>query len=163
PANGVSDLIEASKADILQIEDQSRRDRGLNALEAALRSPEPAVATAALRALYGIRDVSYEKGRFRDAVLSRLDDDDAQVRGAAAEVEDAVLVAWRRTKDSPAGGLWNHILGQVTPTREPRVRVIFEILKADRTDAPQLLERALDARSLDPAAKPVAVRLALEG
>ena len=239
PANGVSDLIEASKADILQIEDRSRRDRGLDALEAALRSPEPAVAAAALRALYAIRDVPYEKGRFRDAVLSRLDDDDAQVRGAAAsalmlvkaedrdvdrlldvaerhpadmsrelfaaallskyrvegrladlfvrglgvedaraavdtanmlrsmwvsaEVEDAVLAAWRRTKDSPEGGLWNHILGQVTPTREPRVRVIFEILKADRTDAPQLLERALDARSLDPAAKPVAVRLALEG
>ena len=239
PANAVSDLIEASKADILQIEDRSRRDRGLDALEAALRSPEPAVAAAALRALYAIRDVPYEKGRFRDAVLSRLDDDDAQVRGAAAsalmlvkaedrdvdhlldvaerhpremsqqlvvaallsksrvegrlaglfvrglgaedaraavdtanmlrsmwasaEVEDAVLAAWRRTKDSPAGGLWYHILGQIAPTREPRVRVIFEILKADRTDAPQLLGRALDARSLDPAAKPIAVRLALDG
>ena len=79
-----------------------------------------------------------------------------------AEVEDAALATWRRTKDTPAGGLWNHILGQIQPTREPRVRVIFEILKADRYDASQLLARALEPRNLDPPARPVAVRMALD-
>lgn len=239
PVDDAARRLKGWKEDVLQIEDAKRREEGLDAIEAALRSTDPTTAAGALRSLYDLRDVPYDKQRFRHAVLSRLDDGDARVREAAAfalmqvkpedrdvdrlldalaahpdggsrglvvaawlsknrvegrladafvralgvedaraavdaanalrgmwvtsEVEDAVLAAWRRTKDDPAGGLWNHILGQITPTREPRVQAIFEILEADRTDAPQLLDRALDARSLDTAAKPLAVRLALEG
>lgn len=221
-------------ADVLQIEDPRRREEGLDAIELALRSPDGPTAMEALRSLYELRDVPYEKSRFRPAVLARLGDPDRSVRGAAAfalmnvapepadterlldvleshppeeapglivaawlsknrvegrlaalyvralgvddersavsaaselrgmwvtaEVEDAVLAVWRRTRTHSG---WNHILGQITPTREPRVRVIFELLEPDTTDAPQLLDRALEARSLDPAAKPLAVELAL--
>jgi len=238
-ANDIAKRLQGWKEDVLQIEDAKRREEGLDAIEVALRSTDPTTAAGALRSLYDLRDVPYDKSRFRNAVLSRLDDPDARVREAAtfalmqvkhedgdvdrlldaveahlaegsrglvvaawlsknrvegrladlfvralgvedargavdaanalcsmwvtSEVEDATLAAWRRTKDDPAGGLWNHILGQISPTRDSRVRVIFEILKADRTDAPQLLGRALESQSLDPYARPLAVRLALEG
>ncbi len=189
-----------------------------------------------LRLLYAIRDVSYDHGRFKDAVRSRLDDDDPRVRSAAlgamlqvdptpadvdeslrvlarhpedtsglitvawmskgrvegeladlyvqalahfdgrdalnvanqlrglwvtAEVENAVLDARRR---SEGGGLWPYVLGQMRPTRAPRVRAIFEALKKEGPNGSdgQLLERALGERELDPEAAPVAASLAAE-
>ena len=238
-ANDAAKRLQGWKEDVLQIEDAKRREEGLDAMEVALRATDPATAAGALRGLYDLRDVPYDKSRFREVVLSRLDDGDARVRETAAaalmqvkpedgdvdrllnaieahpdgeswglvvaawlsksrvegrlsdsfvraldvadaravanaanllrgmwvtaEVEDAVLSAWRRMKDDRDGGGWNYILGQMSPTREPRVRAIFELLRVDRTDTPQLLDRALDARNLDPAAKPLAVSLALEG
>jgi len=239
-ANDVAKRLQGWKEDVLQIEDARRREEGLDAIEVALRSTDATTAAGALRSLYDLRDVPYDKQRFRNAVLSRLDDPDARVREAAtfalmqvkhedgdvdrlldavearlaegsrglvvaawlsknrvegrladlfvralgvedaravantanllrgmwvtAEVEDAVLAAWRRTKDDRGeGDGWNYILGQISPTREPRVRAIFELLRVDHTDTPQLLNRALEAQNLDPAAKPLAVTLALEG
>jgi hypothetical protein len=80
----------------------------------------------------------------------------------APEVEQAVVDAWRRRPAPSGDGLWLHILGQIRPTREPRVRLIFEILRQDRSDAPQLLSRALEARNLDASAVGVAATLAAE-
>ena len=86
-----------------------------------------------------------------------------QLRGkwVAAEVEQAAVDAYRRNHEA-SPGLWFHILGQFRPTREPRVRLIFEILETAGYDAPQLLDRALQEPNLDPAAKALAADLALE-
>ncbi len=227
--------VDGWKGDVLQIADPGRREAGLVAFEGAIRTGDAALASAALRSLYALRDAAYDKSRLREAVRSRLDDGDPDVRSAAAyalmnvvpddsdaerflhaaeahpdeagplivgawlakgrvegrlaalyvrrlgsadvnvamnaandlrgmwvtaEVEDAVLAAWRSARGQWSGP-W-HILGQIQPTREPRVRMIFEVLKEDRSDAPQLLDRALEERNLEPAAKPVAASLAAE-
>ncbi|MCU0727183.1 MAG: hypothetical protein MUE73_15580, partial [Planctomycetes bacterium] len=76
--------VAALKAEVLQIEDPARRERGLAGLEEAIRSEDPALAAAALRSLVDLRDVPYEKSRFREAVRARLDDGDAVVWRAAA-------------------------------------------------------------------------------
>jgi hypothetical protein len=232
------EAIAGAKADVLQIADPARRERGLDAIEAALRSRDPATVTTALQSLYDLRDVAYDKRRFRDAVLDRLGDSSPIVRGAAAsallhvarepddaarvlameaefrdpghpglivaawieknrvegavadayvralstndareaidvanqlrnmtvtaEVEDAVLAAWRKHHDTEPKGLWPYVLGQMRPTREARVRVLFEMLAVDDTSVPQLVDRAFQPGNLDEAAVPVAARLAIE-
>jgi hypothetical protein len=230
--------VAALKADVLQIEDPARRERGLADLEEAIQSGDPALAAAALRALPEFRDVPHEKSRFRGAVRARLDDGDANVRSAAAcalrfvdaepadteallrvaeshpehpnllysamrlagrrvegrladlyvralsasdasraeeaanglrgvwvseEVENAALSAFERTGSRNDPGLWWHILGQIRPTRERRVRFIFDVLRSQPTDmgAPQLFARALESHNLEPSAAPVAAALAL--
>ncbi len=70
--------------DVLQIEDPSRREAGLVAIGRAIADRDSALAAAALRALYGLRDATYDKHRFREAVRARLDDADGGVRAAAA-------------------------------------------------------------------------------
>lgn len=70
--------------DVLQIEDPSRRESGLVAIGRAIADRDPALAAAALRSLYGLRDATYDKHRFREAVRARLDDADGGVRAAAA-------------------------------------------------------------------------------
>jgi hypothetical protein len=230
--------VAALKAEVLQIEDPARRERGLAGLEEAIRSEDPALAAAALRSLFDLRDVPYEKSRFREAVRARLDDGDAVVWRAAAhallcvdaepadtetvlgvleshpehsdslslgirlsggkvegrladlyvkalstcdasrasnpanglrgywvseEVENAALSAFERTASRSDPGAWWYILGQIRPTRERRVRFIFDVLRTQPTDwdASQLLARALEPRNLEPSAAPVAAALAL--
>jgi hypothetical protein len=113
------------------------------------------------------------EGRLADLYVHALASEDARaarnsandLRGmwVTAEVEEAALATWRRTRVPGQSNGWWHILGQIQPTREPRVRAIFEVLKDDATDAPQLLDRALEERNLDPAARPLAADLAAEG
>jgi hypothetical protein len=234
-----AEQVAALKAEVLQIEDPARRERGLAGLEEAIRSEDPALAAKALRSLSELRDVPYEKSRFREAVRARLDDGDALVRCAAAyalypvdaepadteallrmleshpedpmlplhaaigrsggrvegrladlyvkalsssdasgarsranelrgfwvseEVENAALSAFERTASRNDPGGWWYILGQIQPTRERRVRLIFDVLRSQPadTDAPGGLARALEPRNLEPSAAPVAAALAL--
>lgn len=151
---------------------QVPREEGDLARVLAILKSETPPSEAALHVATMLSEYRVE-GRLAAAYVQALEQPDGAtaidvanlLRGmwVAPEVEEAVLATWRRTKDGPHAGLWNHILGQITPTREPRVRVIFEILRQDRTDAPQLLERALEQRSLEPDARRTAVDLALEG
>lgn len=77
------------------------------------------------------------------------------------EVENAVLAAKERSKRTESG-LWPYILGQMRPTREPRVRAILAWMATSATSSDvQLLERAV-VREVDPPAKPLATALALE-
>jgi hypothetical protein len=75
--------IELIKTDILQIQDPQRRERGLVALGEAMRSVDPQVARAALAVLFQIRDVKYDRTRFRPDVLRQLASPDANTRRAA--------------------------------------------------------------------------------
>jgi hypothetical protein len=111
------------------------------------------------------------EGPLADLYVKALQTEDAreaknianQLRGmwVTAEVEQAAIDAYRRTA-ARSPGLWFHILGQFRPTRESRVRLIFDILKEADYDAPQLLNRALEEDNLDPSAVPLAADLALE-
>ncbi len=87
------------------------------------------------------------------------------LRGAwvSAEVEAAVLAAWRRVGPTERERGWFHILGQVEPTRSERVQVLFEALQGRGNGAsPDLLRHAFLPRVLDPGAAESAARLALE-
>ncbi len=75
--------MERVKADILQISDAERRERGLVALGETMRADDPQVARPALAVLYQIRDVKYDKARFRPQVLRQLASADADTRRAA--------------------------------------------------------------------------------
>jgi hypothetical protein len=223
--------VDAWKADVVQILDPARRESGLVAIESAMRSPDPALATTAFRSLWDLRDATYDKSRFREAVRLRLEDPDRMVRSAAgsallrvepdssdyerllkvaeahpedtglliqaawlaknrvegrladlyvkalgasdsrdvanqlrgmwvtAEVEDGAIAVFRRSRDTTG---WWHILGQIQPTREPRLRLIFEVLKTGDNSAEQLLERALEERNVDASARALAADLAVE-
>lgn len=111
------EAVNRAKADILQIEDPARREQGLLTLAQGMRSADAHVANAALLSLAGIRDVSYDKRRFRADVLHRLTDANATVRNAAAfallQVErapddlDRLLTAAEQDAVPPSGLLFS--------------------------------------------------------
>lgn len=221
-------------ADARQVIDPETRKAALLSLESAIRGSDSDMAVAAMRALGKLKDVSYDKARFGDAVRTRLSDDDPRVRGAAyhsvvptgrrdgdlelvldslerhpedagylgaaafvagrrvenrladlflqrlsspdlaeardaaeqlrgmwvaANVEDAVL-AVRKRDPEPDTDLWVRILGSMTPTREARVRALFEILGRDSERAPQFVQNALTSKSLTGSAATLAADFA---
>lgn len=77
------DAVARAKADILQIEDAARRERGLTDLGEAMRSTDPLVAAAAFSSLARIRDVTYDKHRFRPQVLDQIENRNDTIRRAA--------------------------------------------------------------------------------
>src|SRR5262245_35217284 len=72
------------RADVLQTREPARREAGLAAIDGAIRGGDADVAVPALRTIYDIRDVDYDKRRFREAVIARLGDPSPGVRSAAA-------------------------------------------------------------------------------
>jgi len=77
------DAVARAKADILQIEDAARRERGLVDLCESMRSTDPQVAAAAFFTLSQIRDVTYDKHRFRPQVLEQIENKNEAIRRAA--------------------------------------------------------------------------------
>jgi hypothetical protein len=82
-------------------------------------------------------------------------------RWVSAKVEEAVLAAWKR-RDVRDLKWWPQILGEMRPTREPRLRAIIAWIP-DPDLVPQLhvLKPAL-TEHMDVATRPLAARLALE-
>jgi len=77
------DAVARAKSDILQIEDAARRERGLVDLGESMRSTDPQVTAAAFFSLSQIRDVTYDKHRFRPQVLEQIESKNDAIRRAA--------------------------------------------------------------------------------
>ncbi len=69
--------------DALQTADPGLRAAALNSLEAALRSGDPTMVAAALAAFARLRELDFDKARFRGYVLDALRSEDAAVRARA--------------------------------------------------------------------------------
>jgi parallel beta-helix repeat protein len=143
PADPAAALARA-KADVLQISDAARRERGLADLGAALASDDPAIARPALASLYEFRDVKYDRKRFRADVVRQLGSTDDGVQFAAAyafmQVEreegdiDLVLAAAEKKPVTPGGLL--HVAMMLSKGRvEGRLADLF--VKALAVDDPR--------------------------
>jgi hypothetical protein len=127
-------------------------DRVLDVLEAHPEDPLIQAAFAAGRRVEGRLAQLYvralrtraESGKARDVANVA---NDLRNMWVSEELEQALLDAWEKNDSEPRA--WWPILGQVRPTRERRVRVIFGILEKDDTQAPQFLDRALEPQNLE--------------
>lgn len=108
--------VDQARADILQVGDAARRERGLAAMGEALRSDDPKVVLAALCALWDIRDVGYDKERYRTDILRHLASPDFAIGQKAAQALlrldrrpgdlDEVLTGAERLPVTPPWMLW---------------------------------------------------------
>jgi hypothetical protein len=177
PLPGTADQLkqlEGFKDDALAFGDPARREQGFAGIGRALDSGNSYVVSAAISALHAIAEQSDHRveGALADLFLKALHlrivsrdgtevANDLRFMWVTPEVEDAFLAAWQARPDPSRVGLWYHILGQVRPTREPRVRALFEILAKGESNAVQLFDQAL-GRNLDPSVAPLAAQLALD-
>jgi hypothetical protein len=76
-----------------------------------------------------------------------------------AEVEAAVIDAWKRSPD-PDDGRWGETLAEMEPTREPRIRLILDLSPEAHPELRRRLEGALRTRQVDAESRGGAARLA---
>lgn len=79
----MKELYDGWVQDALQTADPGLRAAALNGLEAALRSGDPEQVAAALAAFARLRELDFDKARFRGYVLDALRSEDATVRARA--------------------------------------------------------------------------------
>jgi parallel beta-helix repeat protein len=115
------------KADILQIADPERRERGLVDLGDALRSDDPNVARPALASLFELRDVKYDKSRFRADVLRQLASADSGVQTASA-------YALMQVERDPADRDRVLTIAEATPVPSGGVLHVAMMLSQNRVD-----------------------------